>query len=229
MIIGYWDKHGYPDLYAGNPDVYDASTKSLISSAGHIAQAGGHNTSGCTGVENSLSCYMNTDPVTGGSSTSGIVNGLDNYATSKGYNFDAQALTNEFSENFSFDDYKAEIDAGRPVEILVLKTGAGHAVTGIGYEDNAGTANDFYVLHDTWSLVDQYGAQPGGEPSGGKQVGAFEYWRWDPYVPNSGEYTVFGGVTFTAPGVPEPSTIILLIFSGLILFYREKKFSPNLK
>ncbi len=43
---------------------------------------------------------------------------------------------------FTFEDYKQEIDAGRPVMIQV----AGHSMVGYGYNDT-GT---LVYLHDTW-------------------------------------------------------------------------------
>ncbi|MGD8820906.1 MAG: Calx-beta domain-containing protein, partial [Anaerolineae bacterium] len=46
---------------------------------------------------------------------------------------------------FTFDQYKAEIDAGRPVMIHLR----GHTVVGVGYDD----ASDQIYLHDTWDYV----------------------------------------------------------------------------
>jgi hypothetical protein len=63
---------------------------------------------------------------------------------------------------FTWDDYKAEIDAGRPVIIQV----EGHSMFGYGYND----VGQQIVLHDTWS----YGAHTmtwGGSYSGMAQWG----------------------------------------------------------
>jgi hypothetical protein len=43
---------------------------------------------------------------------------------------------------FTFDNYKAEVDAGRPV-MLNLE---GHTVVGVGYDDSTNTV----YIHDTW-------------------------------------------------------------------------------
>ena len=51
-----------------------------------------------------------------------------------GYNGNTQGIT--------FDQYKAEIDAGRPVLIQVM----GHTMLGFGYDDS----NNLVYLHDTW-------------------------------------------------------------------------------
>jgi hypothetical protein len=54
----------------------------------------------------------------------------------------AQATDNQVSGGFSFAQYKAEIDADRPV-LLNLK---GHSIVGVGYDDSSNTV----YLHDTW-------------------------------------------------------------------------------
>ena len=53
-----------------------------------------------------------------------------------------QKTDNTITGGFSFAQYKAEIDAGRPV-LLNL---AGHSIVGVGYDD---TYNTVYI-HDTW-------------------------------------------------------------------------------
>ena len=53
-----------------------------------------------------------------------------------------QATDNRYSAGFSFSQYKAEIDAGRPVMIHIT----GHTIVGIGYDDSTKTI----YLHDTW-------------------------------------------------------------------------------
>jgi len=47
---------------------------------------------------------------------------------------------------FTFEDYMAEIDAGRPVVIQV----AGHSMLGFGYN----TSGNLVYLHDTWDYAD---------------------------------------------------------------------------
>ncbi|MBP1627666.1 MAG: exported protein of unknown function [Holophagaceae bacterium] len=53
-----------------------------------------------------------------------------------------QPTDNRITGGFSFAQYKAEIDAGRPV-LLNLE---GHSVVGVGYDDSSNTV----YLHDTW-------------------------------------------------------------------------------
>ncbi len=54
----------------------------------------------------------------------------------------SQATDNKYAGGFSFAQYKAEIDAGRPV-MLNLQ---GHTIVGVGYDDSANTV----YIHDTW-------------------------------------------------------------------------------
>ncbi|OPY15899.1 MAG: hypothetical protein A4E69_00401 [Syntrophus sp. PtaB.Bin138] len=61
------------------------------------------------------------------------------YAVTDCYN---QLTDNMYAGGFSFAQYKAEIDAGRPVMLNF----EGHSMVGVGYND---TGNTVY-LHDTW-------------------------------------------------------------------------------
>ena len=54
----------------------------------------------------------------------------------------SQATNNKYSGGFSFAQFKAEIDAGRPV-MLNLE---GHTIVGVGYDDSSNTV----YIHDTW-------------------------------------------------------------------------------
>ncbi len=70
--------------------------------------------------------------------------GFKNFYVSKGYAVTdcyTQKTDNQYSGGFSFEDYKAEIDAGQPVMIHVT----GHTMVGVGYADPS-----TIYLHDTW-------------------------------------------------------------------------------
>lgn len=54
----------------------------------------------------------------------------------------SQLTDNQVTGGFSFAQFKAEIDAGRPVMINLV----GHTVVGIGYDDTSSTI----YIHDTW-------------------------------------------------------------------------------
>jgi len=53
-----------------------------------------------------------------------------------------QKTDNKYSGGFSFAQFKAEIDAGRPVFLNL----AGHSIVGVGYDDSGNTV----YVHDTW-------------------------------------------------------------------------------
>lgn len=75
--------------------------------------------------------------------------GRKNFYQARGYTVTDcynQRTDNSIAGGFTFTQYKAEIDAGRPV-MLNLN---GHTVVGIGYDD----ANNQVYLHDTWDYAD---------------------------------------------------------------------------
>jgi len=95
--------------------------------------------------------YTNGDPLydyAGGEHERDGCHGLKLFAESRGYSVvtNFNQLIQGYDGNpsgFTFDNYMAEIDAGRPVLIHV----EGHTMLGYGYDDTAG---DTVYLHDTW-------------------------------------------------------------------------------
>jgi hypothetical protein len=91
--------------------------------------------------------YTNGAPYSGNYSNNDGMYGIKLFFESRGY-----TVTNYYNQyiygfggntlGFTFTQYKAEIDAGRPVLIQV----SGHTMLGMGYND---TGNLVY-LHDTW-------------------------------------------------------------------------------
>lgn len=100
--------------------------------------------------------YPSGDPLIdyiGGDSVRDGCHGMKLFAQSRGYtvttNFNQLIVGSIYkdpeadpSNGFSFEDYKAEIDAGRPVMIQVT----GHSMLGLGYDDTSSTI----YIHDTW-------------------------------------------------------------------------------
>jgi hypothetical protein len=80
--------------------------------------------------------------------------GMRLFAQSRGYtvvqNYN-QLIDPYVSGGFSFNDFKAEIDAGRPVLIHSRSETAGHTMLGYGYDD----PNRIWI-HDTWSHTDHW-------------------------------------------------------------------------
>jgi hypothetical protein len=71
--------------------------------------------------------------------------GVQNFYQSRGYTVTecyTQPTDNKYAGGFSFAQYMAEIDAGRPVMFHV----EGHTMVGVGYNTNGNTM----YIHDTW-------------------------------------------------------------------------------
>ena len=94
--------------------------------------------------------YVNNSPWSGTPSDGADGGyGLELFYESRGYT--ATSRYNQriygyggISAGFTYTQYKAEIDAGRPVMIHVT----GHTMVGIGYND---TSSDLMYIHDTWN------------------------------------------------------------------------------
>jgi len=98
---------------------------------------------------------------------------------------------------FSLDDYKTEIDAGRPTLIHV----EGHTMLGYGYDD---AIPDTIYVYDTWA---PNGQNPGSMTWAGAYSGR-SHWG-------------VTALTITG-GVPEPATVILLAIGGLLFLKRRR-------
>jgi len=132
--------------------------------------------------------------------------GIGEYIHYCHYDYADDALYTQATDNlglaygFTFENYKAEIDARRPVIIHV----EGHSMFGYGYDDASNTV----ILENTWFLGPQTMTW-GGSYYGMEMVAV----------------TVLGGLEGGAP-VPEPATI--LVWSGLggigaVIAYRRKR------
>jgi len=107
-----------------------------------------HNTDGATTVWNYNDGSKLYDWYPGpvyGIPTTSCCHGMRLFAESRGYSVDAnynQLTNNQHSNGFTFAEFQAEINAGRPVLIHVI----GHTMVGIGYD----TATNSIYIHDTW-------------------------------------------------------------------------------
>ena len=152
-VDDYWIEYGAqgPDPYEGNWTEHVAGdavgdfmkTNKWFSSEGY-------NTDGSTVFYN----YPDGTPLTAADMENyGIQQydggyGLKLFYESRGYTVDE--MYNQYIygylgniNGFTYDQYKAEIDAGRPVLFHV----EGHSMVGVGYDDS--TSNLMYI-HDTW-------------------------------------------------------------------------------
>jgi len=140
--------------------------------------------------------YTNGDKLTATDAfTYGVWNSDGMYGIGEYINYAGYGVTNLYTQHiysstvsngFTFADYTAEIDAGRPVMIHLT----GHTIFGYGYD----AANNMIYFHDTWS-AGQHDMTWGGSYSSMDQWGVtcFELTRGE--SPN---------------GVPEPATMLLL-------------------
>jgi hypothetical protein len=156
MIIGYWDLHGYPNLFqAQGNDVYlTANVQDQISSPAHNAKYDPtpDDPNLATPPYTSIADWFQTsvDPMTyGGSLYSNAPIALAGYAAYEGYTFKTSnipyVVTWTFLEN--------EVNAGRPILLLVDSDGDGlpdHFVPAFGYDDR-GTGGKWYACYTTWS------------------------------------------------------------------------------
>lgn len=95
VILNYWDQHGYSGLT-------DSMVQAMLD----------------------LHDHMGTHPCGDTSPISNQINGIETYASARGFAFDAELVWYP-----SFDDLKQEIDAGRPVFV----SNGGHSFVCKGY------------------------------------------------------------------------------------------------
>ncbi len=177
MVIGYWDGHGYGDLVDGEAMVQLGNVKTMIASDNGLAvcndvfadhyrdyscprddtgplladksETGGAHENEC------LADFMKTSWSSignryGWSYDSDLQISLDQYVpyVNPAYSVETENIACWDAE-FSWQRYKAEIDSGRPVVLLVDTDSDGstdHFVTAIGYDDSSLE----YGIYNTW-------------------------------------------------------------------------------
>jgi hypothetical protein len=218
-IIGYWDLHGYPNLFSasGWDNVkLTANVRDQISSPTHNAKYDPTpDAAGPTPPFTSIADWFRTsmDPMPyGWSHQSDAPGTFEGYANYRGYDFTSyyQSLGSGVG-NFSWTSLVQEIDAGRPMMFLVDSNGDGgtdHFVSVLGYDDEG--ANRYYGCYDTWSEDETI--------------------RWYEFLPMaSGTHWGIAYATFVtpvSPPVPIPSTMVLL-GSGLMGLVGWRKFRKS--
>ena len=161
-LIGYYEMQGFTGLYDadGWSSVKETNNvKDQISSPAHNAKYDPtpDNASLPVPENTSLACWFRTsvDPLQyGWSYLSRADDSFEGYADYRGYV--AESYYQSFGTqtyNFTCEDLVAEIDAGRPMMLLVDTDGNGgtdHFVPTIGYDDR-GDGNLYYGCYTTWS------------------------------------------------------------------------------
>jgi len=173
MILGWWDLRGYADLFPGGADTQTERVQQGIASQGDEANplhyqdyslpidyypalyadksedpAGDEHPDDCIAdfMKTSFSSFENRY---GWSWSTHVDPAFVHYAALQNPAYVA-ATTLHYSDRATFSLLKSEIDAGRPVMLLVDSSGNGstdHFVPAVGYNDATGE----YACWDTWT------------------------------------------------------------------------------
>ena len=176
MVLGYWDRRGYGDLVPGDASTQTGAVQQMIASDGPASNFADYcepldastpdilpdKSEDPLGDEHPDECvadYMRTSQSRygmryGWSWFSDIARSFQGYVpAASGGRYEA-SVTNLWlgsMPTLTWDIFRAEIDAGRPMVLLVDTDGSGgtdHFVTAIGYDDAGGARR--YACLDTW-------------------------------------------------------------------------------
>ncbi len=152
-----------------------------------------------------------SDIVANGLQTSSGMYGIGEYVQYRGYQY--EALYNQLTYDifgygsgfspFTFSDFQAEIDAGRPMLVQV----EGHTMLGYGYSAQQGTIS----VYDTWDDMDGSGPWTDGQNPG--------VMAWNGTYQGLQMYGVTG--LQLAP-IPEPTTLALVAMGLIAAAYRRR-------
>jgi len=164
MIIGYYDLHGYSDLFSDSTIVQTNNINMSIASENHYNDyslpidyypnlSQDSSVLGIPHPHNSIADFMRTSFSScgnywGWSWSSDVGTAFENYVHFRNPSYITNNGYVHFSNN-SWNEYKIEIDNNRPVVILVDTdgdNGTDHFVVGIGYDD----VNQEFACYDTW-------------------------------------------------------------------------------
>jgi len=164
MIIGYYDLHGFDDLFQDSSSIQTNDINMLIASDEHYSDYSlaldyypnllqDISETGIPHQDNSIADFMQTSKSScgnywGWSWSSDIGTAFEDYVHFRNPSYITNTEYKYFSNN-SWNEYKIEIDNNRPVMILVDTDGdnlTDHFVVGIGYND----VSQEFVCYDTW-------------------------------------------------------------------------------
>jgi hypothetical protein len=166
MIIGYYDLHGYYDLFSDSTIVQTNNIDMSIASEDHYNDYSlpldyypnllqDNSELGAPHQHNSIADFMQTSSSVcgnywGWSWSSDIGTAFEDYIHFRNPSYITNTEYEYFSNN-SWNEYKIEIDNNRPVMILADTDGdnlTDHFVVGIGYND----VSQEFVCYDTWDI-----------------------------------------------------------------------------
>ena len=164
MIFGYYDLHGFDDLFPGSSLIQNNDINLLIASEEHYADYAlpldyypnlleDISELGNPHQDNSIADFMNTSKSSSGnywgwSWSNDISKAFEDYAYYRNSTYITETEYEYYSNN-SWNNYKLEINNNRPVIILADTDGdnvTDHFVVGIGYNNSS---QEFACL-DTW-------------------------------------------------------------------------------
>ena len=197
-IIGYYDLHGYDNLFtaSGWSNVkLTSNVQEQISSTAHNnaydpdPDVGSLSTSQYTSVADWFRTSVNQSY--GWSWMSDAPSAFTGYVNYRGYNCTAANVY--YGSSLTWSTYTAEINAGRPALFLVdsdADGGTDHFVCAYGYD--ARSDGNYYCAYSTWA-----------EDESGSTV-----WYKFQGMAGGTPWGVYGGTFVTV--TPEPSTLVLL-------------------
>ena len=164
MVFGYYDLHGFSDLYPDSSTIQTMNINNLIASDDHYSDYSqpldyypnliqDASQTGTPHQDNSIADFMQTSKSSQGnywgwSWSSDIGSAFEQYAFFRNPNYITETEYEYYSNN-SWNEYKTEIDNNRPVIILVDTDGdnsTDHFVVGIGYDNST----EEFGCYDTW-------------------------------------------------------------------------------
>jgi hypothetical protein len=234
-IMGYWDLHGYSNLFdaSGWAAVSQtANVQDLISSPAHNAKydARPDRSRPPTPPKTSIADFLGTSVGSlayGATKTANITSGMTGYANYRGYASIAQQnLYVGGALGLTWSKLTGEIDAGRPMLFDVDSNGDGrndHSVPVFAYDDR-GAGGRWYGCYTTWSeneTVKWY------QFRGMSKDYSFGIYDGDTFTITSppSDMTALAGNSPSVATVPEPSTLALLAagLAGLLVFARRRQ------
>ncbi len=192
IVLGYWDLRGFANLVPGDASTQTTAVNEMIASTAHYNDyalpidststglLSDKSTTGGAHTSNSVADFMRTSWSSrsnyyGWSWSSDVPAAMDQYANLAGYGNATASRENWGS--FTWADFVAEIDAGRPMVFLVDSDANGstdHFVPAIGYD----AATTRYACYNTWdSSLHWYSFQQMGS---GRSFGIYDATYFNP-------------------------------------------------
>jgi len=171
MVLGFWNAQGYNKLFPGSAATQSDEVNQAIASDGHYTDYSlplddlAHSESilpdksedpvGDEHADNSIADFMKTSQSVhalryGWSSSRWIEDAFEDYIHYKAPEYSVMVRFLTMEDDLTWDLFRSEMDAGRPVLLIVDTDGDGetdHAGTAIGYDDSEG---QMYAVYDSW-------------------------------------------------------------------------------